>query len=111
MGTMWTSSEDNLGSDKAPADLYSSENRQFAIQQWEEAVFAVEQSLSPYRYFYSIRNENWFSKSSDSSYIDRETVTEPRKWATVLANLRRRVEIPGISPITKRLLVHIVPIP
>jgi hypothetical protein len=43
---MWTSSEDNLGSDKAPADLYSSDNRQFAIQQWEEAVFAVEQSLS-----------------------------------------------------------------
>jgi hypothetical protein len=47
MATMWTSSEDNPRSDKAPADPYSSDNRQFAIQQWEEAVFAVEQSLIP----------------------------------------------------------------
>jgi hypothetical protein len=43
--------------------------------------------------------------------LDREKISEPQDWQTVLSDIRKIIADPQTLPVAKRLLTHIVPLP
>lgn len=89
------------------------DTRAFAIQRWEDAVLAVQQTQSiTGKYHLSLcgvsRREQMEAKAL---CIDWDIVAGPWDWQAVLKEIQKRGTEREATGVTKRLLNHLQPLP